>query len=238
MPLALPTWLMPSVPKAKPRMARAQYSKGPLPAKKPRSGRDTDAHTPPAQKQELGEGTDAHTRPAKKQKLGGDTDAYTHPAKQQKPRGHGEGHTDPAHTREHGDAHTNLPVQGLPTMSTRDGLGACHDGDAMAQTEQDLFWASPKQATASKGTVAVLGLSSFHHQLFPDVDKSQHGRRISTKKTRKQADPGRPQKRVQMYNSIKASQRCGYCKTCMNRSMKKACLTRRAEMDVANNGDV
>lgn len=45
-----------------------------------------------------------------------------------------------------------------------------------------------------------------------------------------QRPPERPRKRVQIFGNVNASQRCGHCKTCQNRSLKKACLTRRAEM--------
>lgn len=222
MPLALPSWLLPSVPGVKPRMRKAQHPRErPLPTNKPRFGRDPNAHT----------------RPAKKQKVGEDTDAHIHPAKNQE---HSRGRdtlTDPAKTSEDADNVTKRPVLRLPAMSARDntpGLGAGHAEGDMVTPEQGSVWASPTKATASAGTGAVLGCSSLHQQLFPDMDKSQHSRRIATKKSGKQADPGRPQTRVQVYESVRAAQRCGYCKTCMNRSMKKACLTRRAEMDMAN----
>lgn len=238
MPLALPSWLLPSVPSAKPRVRKAQHpQEGPLPANKPKSGRDTDAHMRPAKKQKVGRDTDAHTHPAKKkQKVSGDADAYTHASKkQEEPRGR-HALTDPAKTSEDADNLTNLPVLRMPAMSARDntpGLGTRHAESNMAAPEKTSIWASPTKAPASARTGAALGLSSLHQQLFPDMDNSLHSRRMSAKKSVKQADPGRPQKRVQMYESVRASQRCGYCKTCMNRSMKKACLTRRAEMDMA-----
>lgn len=43
----------------------------------------------------------------------------------------------------------------------------------------------------------------------------------------------KPRKRQQPFQKISASQRCGHCHTCQNLSMKKACLTRRAEMEAA-----
>ena len=218
MPLALPSWLLPSVPSAKPRMRKAQHpQEGPLLSRK----FDTDAHM---------------RRPAKNQKVGGDTDAYTHPAKKQKLHGGRGALVDPVKTSEDASVQNNLPVLRLPAVSAeRDtpGLQKCHAEDGMALTGQELAWASPTKATASAGTGTVWGLSSLYQQLFPDDNTLQHSRRIPTKKSGKQADPGRPQKRVQVYESVRASQRCGYCKTCVNRSMKKACLTRRAEMEMA-----
>ena len=41
-------------------------------------------------------------------------------------------------------------------------------------------------------------------------------------------------KRVDRFRKTKASERCGHCKTCMNRSMKKACLVLRARMESAS----
>ena len=38
-------------------------------------------------------------------------------------------------------------------------------------------------------------------------------------------------KRINRFKLIKTSERCGHCKTCLNRTAKKACLTRRAEME-------
>ena len=59
--------------------------------------------------------------------------------------------------------------------------------------------------------------------------------RIATKRRLKLHAPlgitHRSRKRVQLFGVVKAAQRCGHCKTCHNRSMKKACLTRRTEME-------
>lgn len=41
----------------------------------------------------------------------------------------------------------------------------------------------------------------------------------------------RPRKRFQSFENVSASQRCGHCKTCLKPSTKKACLTRRGEME-------
>lgn len=222
MPLALPAWLMPSVPAGKPRMRQAQHPRQqPQAAKKQKISADSDAHTGPAKKHQLGGDTDAHTDPVKKQKLAGNTGA----------------HTDPAVQRLQAPQPPRAAPQPPRAMAPRDGtprLQTSNTKDHMAQTEQGMFWSSPPKATASTGVVAVLGISSLQQQLFPGVERSQHNIRGLAKKSGKQIDSGRPQKRVQMYESIRASQRCGYCKTCLNRSMKKACLTRRSEMDMAN----
>lgn len=45
------------------------------------------------------------------------------------------------------------------------------------------------------------------------------------------AVPAAKKRRVNRYSSIREQDRCGHCKTCLNRAMKKACLTRRAEAD-------
>lgn len=44
---------------------------------------------------------------------------------------------------------------------------------------------------------------------------------------------GKIVKRVNRFGKVKASERCGHCKTCVNRSMKKACLILRARMETA-----
>lgn len=41
-------------------------------------------------------------------------------------------------------------------------------------------------------------------------------------------------KRVQLYASVKAADRCGQCATCLKRSMKKACLVVRKQMTAAS----
>lgn len=45
------------------------------------------------------------------------------------------------------------------------------------------------------------------------------------------AAPAAKKRRVNRYANIREQDRCGHCKTCLNRGMKKACLTRRAEAD-------
>ena len=45
---------------------------------------------------------------------------------------------------------------------------------------------------------------------------------------------GKIVKRVNRFGKVKASERCGHCKTCVNRSMKKACLVLRARMETAS----
>ena len=207
MPLALPPWLMPSVPAGKP-------------GKPPRG----DAH-PAVKKWKVGTDSDAHTNSSRKHKLGGKRTSHTGPIKKQK-------------LGENLEAYIDTAVQGLKSASPGDNgpdLPTSQAKGRMVQTEQDLTWSSPSQAKASAETVAASFLSSWQQPLFPNVDRAQHNRRGPAKKAGKQlqAESSRPQKRVQMYESIRASQRCGHCKTCLNRSMKKACLTRRAEMDVA-----
>lgn len=205
MPSPLPAWLMPSVPTAKPRMREAH---------------PTSEGTQAAKKQKVG--SDAHTDPARNQKLGGDTAAHMGLVTKQK-------------LSRHSDAHVSAPVQGLQEVSDGDGspgLKASHTQDSMLQTEHELIWSSPTKAGEAAGLVAVPSLSSWPQQLFSDVNGAQLNKRSPVKKARKQIESGRPQKRVQVYQSIRASQRCGYCRTCLNRSMKKACLTRRAEMGV------
>lgn len=222
MPSPLPAWLMPAMPTAKPRMREAHHaSKGTPAAKKQKVGADSDAHTDPARNQKPGGNTVAHMGLVTKQKLA----RNVAPVKKQK-------------LSRDSDVHVSAPVQGLQDMSARDdspGLRASHIKDDMVQTEHDLTWSSPTKAGESVGLVAEPSLSSWPQQLFSDVDRELLNKRGLAKKARKQMESGRPQKRVQVYKSIRASQRCGYCKTCLNRSMKKACLTRRAEMGVANN---
>lgn len=219
MPSPLPAWLMPSVPTAKPRMREAhRTSEGTQAAKKQKVG--SDAHTDPARNHKLGRDTAAHTGVVTKQKL----DREMNPVKKQK-------------LSRDSDVHVSA-VEGLQEVSAGDGspgLRASHTKDNMVQTEHGLIWSSPTKAGESAGLVAVSSLSSWPQQVFPDVDTAQLNRRSLAKKAGKQIESGRPQKRVQVYQSIRASQRCGYCKTCLNRSMKKACLTRRAEMGVVKN---
>ena len=214
---------MPTVPAGKPRMRQAQHHREDAhpEAKQRQVGTDPDAHTDPTRKHKLGGNIAAHMGPVKKQKFGGNTD----PVKKQKLGGDLQAYMDTA-------------VQGLRAASSRDERSSplsSHAKDRMVQTEQDLTWSSPTQAKAPAGTIAASRLSSWKQPLFSDLDRAQHTGRGPAKKAGKQVEPGRPQKRVQMYESIRASQRCGYCKTCLNRSMKKACLTRRAEMGVAWN---
>lgn len=209
MPLALPPWLMPSLPADKPRKRDAQHLR-------------QDAHAA-ANKRKVGTDSDAHTNPARKHKLGGNMAAHTGPVKKQKLVGNVQAYLDTA-------------VQGLTVASAVDdnsGLQTSDAKDCVVQTEQDLTCFLPTQAPAFVGTVAASILSSWQQPLFSELDRAQHNGRGPVKKAGKQAESGRPQKRVQMYENIRASQRCGYCKTCLNRSMKKACLTRRAEVDVA-----
>ncbi len=59
---------------------------------------------------------------------------------------------------------------------------------------------------------------------------------LTSEKRLKQSRPAgntKPRKRHQPFQKIRASQRCGHCRTCQNLTMKKACLTRRAEMEAA-----
>jgi hypothetical protein len=59
---------------------------------------------------------------------------------------------------------------------------------------------------------------------------------LTPEKRLKQSSPAgntKPRKRHQPFQQISASQRCGHCRTCQKLSMKKACLTRRAEMEAA-----
>ena len=217
---------MPSVPAGKPRMREAQHHREDAhpEAKMRKVGTDSDAHTDPAWKHKLGGNIAAHMGPIKKQKVSGNTD----PVRKQKLGGHLEAYTDTA-------------VQELRAASPRDdspGLRTSHAKGPMVQTEQDLTWSSPTQTKAPAGTIAVSRLNSWQQPLFSDLDRAQHNGRGPAKKAGKQVESGRPQKRVQLYESIRASQRCGYCKTCLNRSMKKACLTRRAEMNVAKNANM
>ena len=209
MPLALPPWLMPSLPADKPHMRKAQHHRqeAHTAAKKQKVGTDSDAHTTSARKHKLGRNIAAYTSPVKKQKLGEDLEAYVDTA-----------------------------VQGRRAASPGEdssGLRISHAKGRVVQSEQDQTYISPTQAKASAGTVAASILSSWQQPLISDLDRAQHNGRGPAEKAGKQAESGRSQKRVQMYENIRASQRCGYCKTCLNRSMKKACLTRRAEMDVA-----
>ena len=172
-------------------------------AKKRKVGTDSDAHTSPARKHKLGGNTNAHTGLVKKQKLGGELEAYMDAAAQ--------------------GLRAASPGDDSPDLRTRDAT------NQIVQTEQHLTSPSLRQARASAGAVAAPMLSSWQQPLFLDLVREQHNGTGPAKR----AESVRPQKRVQMYESIRASQRCGYCKTCLNRSMKKACLTRRAEMDVA-----
>ena len=228
MPLALPAWLMPSVPAGKPRTRQAQHPRQqPQAAKKRKISADSDAHTGLANKHQLGGNTDTHTDPVKKQKLAGNTGAHTDPPVQRLQAMPPKDDTPRDDTPRDRTPRDGTPRDGIPRLQTS------HTKDGIAQTEQGLFWSSPPKATASTGAVAVLGISSLQQQLFPAVERAQHNKRGLAKKSRNQIDSGSPQKRVQMYESIRASQRCGYCKTCLNRSMKKACLTRRSEMDTA-----
>lgn len=61
---------------------------------------------------------------------------------------------------------------------------------------------------------------------------------LQTPQTPQRADaaaaaPPAKKRRVNRYTNIREQDRCGHCKTCLNRAMKKACLTRRAELDAA-----
>lgn len=44
-------------------------------------------------------------------------------------------------------------------------------------------------------------------------------------------EPHIKRRRSNKYGIIRNEERCGQCKTCLNRAMKKACLTRRAELE-------
>lgn len=221
MPSPLPAWLMPSMPTAKPRMREANHtSKGTQAVKKQKVRADSDVHTDPARNQKPGGKTAAHMGLVTQQQLGRNMEPVT---KQKLSRD--------------SDVYVSAPVQGLQDISAWDdnpGLRASHIQDNTVQTEHDLIWSSPPKAGESAGLVAVSSSRSWPH-LFSDVGGAHLNKRGPATKARKQIESGRPQKRVQMYKSITASQRCGYCKTCLNRSMKKACLTRRAEMGVAKN---
>lgn len=220
MPSPLPVWLMPSVPTAQPCKREAHHTQeGTQAGKKQKVG--SDAHTDPIRNQTLGGDTAAHTGLVTKQKVGKNMS----PIKKQKLS------RDP-------DAHVSAPLQGLHDVSAGNdspGLRASHTQDNVVQTENDLIWSSPTKAGESANLVAVTSLSSWPQQLFSNGDGAHFNKRGPAKKGGNRIESGRPQKRVQMYKSIRASQRCGYCKTCLNRSMKKACLTRRAEMGVARN---
>ncbi|KAL0042280.1 hypothetical protein WJX77_008246 [Trebouxia sp. C0004] len=64
--------------------------------------------------------------------------------------------------------------------------------------------------------------------------KQLHG--LTSEKRLKSPRPAgntKSRKRYRPFQPISASQRCGHCRTCQKLSMKKACLTRRAEMEAA-----
>ncbi len=78
-------------------------------------------------------------------------------------------------------------------------------------------------------------VAQAQHQLTSHPQKKQLFK-IAPEQRLKQSRPAgntKPRKRHQAFQKISASQRCGHCHTCQNLTMKKACLTRRAEMEAA-----
>lgn len=90
-------------------------------------------------------------------------------------------------------------------------------------------------SAASQGHMVV---AQAQHQLTAPL-KAKQLLGITHEKRMKQSRPAgnsKPRKRHQPFQKISANQRCGHCRTCQNLTMKKACLTRRAEMEEAMAG--
>jgi hypothetical protein len=71
-------------------------------------------------------------------------------------------------------------------------------------------------------------LSAIKMKKRPKSTKSIGGNDIEQKKAKKKLN----------FPLIRASQKCGKCKTCLNPQMRKACLTRRAEMMIMGNANL
>jgi hypothetical protein len=71
-------------------------------------------------------------------------------------------------------------------------------------------------------------LSAMKMKKRPKSTKSNGGNDIEQKKAKKKLN----------FPLIRASQKCGKCKTCLNPQMRKACLTRRAEMMTMGNANL
>ena len=93
--------------------------------------------------------------------------------------------------------------------------------------------ASPVHVSAAlQGQMVV---SQAQHQLtaHPKMKQLLGSAPEERLKQSRPAGKTKPRKRLQPFQKISASQRCGHCHTCQNLTMKKACLTRRAEMEAA-----
>ena len=137
------------------------------------------------------------------------------------------------------DTHTDPPLhdtQGVPAGHAQAGSRQTpvqHHTPAPALAEAGLSgMPSPSKTAASGRPTAAQDTTLFPRQVFADAVGSEHVPKIPEQPAVKaNASIQKSRKRVQSYENVRASQRCGCCKTCLNPSMKKACITRRAEMD-------
>lgn len=154
------------------------------------------------------------------------------------------------------DTHTNTPQATHPTKWKSSMPATTHQLNSTADVSPQTAPATMQQAYTNP-TLPVSGkqlanhveLSAGHASGFLEGHKSPMPAKrkhasglgpgqltgVATKRQLKLRVPlsvtHRPRKRVQLFGVVKASQRCGHCKTCQNRSLKKACLTRRVEME-------
>ena len=156
------------------------------------------------------------------------------------------------------DTHTNTPQATHPTKWKPSMPATMHQlhstADASPRTAPATMqhaYTNPTLPVSGEELASHVDLSDGHASGFLEGHKSsvlvpakrKHasglgpGRLtgVATKRQLKLHAPlgsiHRPRKRIQLFGVVRASQRCGHCKTCQNRSMKKACLTRRMEME-------
>ena len=179
--------------------------------------------------------------------------AWLLPLSGQAPKPRGSSHTRAAAPS---DTHTNTPPATHPTKRKSSMPSTKHQLHSSAVVSPQTTPASLQHAytnlplpASGEQSASHVDLSAGHASGFLKGRKSsvQTQRKhasglgpgqltgVATKRQLKlQAPLGithRARKRVQLFGVVKASQRCGHCKTCQNRSMKKACLTRRMEME-------
>ena len=216
MPLALPAWLLPPYPISKT-------------TRKPKEPKPRQA--------------------SKKQKQAGDTDALVDYSAQQQEDSAADAHVHlQIGSQQHQTwqlAHGTAEPAGMPTQQEYPGryiktLSKAKRAKHHAQSQPSTAYtrlghlpSPPRSNTAAAaGSLDEQNVTLAPRQLFSDLSKPQLAQDGVERPSFSQ--PHAPKKRKQTYEIIRASQRCGHCKTCLNSSMKKACLTRRAEMEATN----